>query len=181
MTDASISSEYKQKIVNTFSSNPAFSNVQMIPTLEKIVVNQSTGDFAENAKYLEAAIKDLENITGQKPVVTRAKKPIAAFKIREDMPVGICVTLRGEKMYAFLDRLIHLSFPRIRDFQGLSKKHFDGCGNYTLGLTEQLLFPEIQFDKIQKLQGLEISLVTSAKNDEDGFVLLKGVGFPFVA
>ena len=113
MTYTSISSEYKQKIVNTFSSNPAFSNIQMIPALEKIVVNQSTGDFAENAKYLEAAIKDLENITGQKPVITRAKKPIAAFKIRENMPVGICVTLRGEKMYAFLDRLIHLSFPII--------------------------------------------------------------------
>ena len=180
MTNATISSDYKQKIVSSFSSNPKFSNIHTIPTVEKIVVNQSTGDFAENTKFLEASIKDLENITGQKPVITRAKKPIAAFKIREEMPVGICVTLRGEKMYAFLDRLIHLSFPRIRDFQGLSKKHFDGYGNYTLGLTEQLLFPEIQFDKIQKLQGLEISIVTSAKNEDDAFLLLKSVGFPFI-
>jgi large subunit ribosomal protein L5 len=143
------------------------------------VINRGLGEASQNAKALESSINEMMVITGQKPVVTRAKKAIAGFKIRQGMPVGIMVTLRGEKMYAFLDRLIALALPRIRDFRGISPKSFDGRGNYSLGVREQLMFPEIDYDSIDQIRGMDISIVTSAANDEEGRALLKEMGMPF--
>nr|YP_002601059.1 ribosomal protein L5 [Monomastix sp. OKE-1]ACK36910.1 ribosomal protein L5 [Monomastix sp. OKE-1] len=149
-----------------------------VPKIEKIVINSGIGEASSN---IELASQEFTLLSGQKTVVTKARKSIASFKIRENMPVGICVTLRGDRMYAFLDRLIQLALPRIRDFQGLSQQSFDGHGNYTLGLKEQLMFPEIDYDKIEKSRGMDISIVTSAKNDQDAFLLLKALGMPFKA
>ncbi|MGB5636143.1 MAG: 50S ribosomal protein L5 [Waterburya sp.] len=170
---------YLEDIVPKLTEQFSFSNVHQVPKVVKIVVNRGLGEASQNAKALESSINELTVITGQKPVVTRAKKAIASFKIREGMPVGVMVTLRGEKMYAFLERLIALALPRIRDFRGISPKSFDGRGNYSLGVREQLMFPEIDYDSIDQIRGMDISIVTSAANDEEGRALLKEMGMPF--
>ncbi|MDJ0529760.1 MAG: 50S ribosomal protein L5, partial [Microcystis sp. M53600_WE12] len=154
-------------------------NIHQVPKVIKITVNRGLGEASQNAKALESSKEELSTITGQQPVVTRAKKAIAGFKIREGMPVGVMVTLRGDRMYAFLDRLINLALPRIRDFRGISGNSFDGRGNYSLGIREQLIFPEIEYDKIDQIRGMDISIITTAKNDEEGRALLKEMGMPF--
>jgi large subunit ribosomal protein L5 len=156
-----------------------YSNVMQVPKLVKVVVNIGLGESIQNAKAIDAAVNDLTLITGQKPVVTRAKKSIAAFKLRAGMPIGAMVTLRGQRMYEFVDRLTSVAMPRIRDFRGVSPNSFDGRGNYTLGLREQLMFPEIDYDKIDKTRGLEVSIVTTARTDEEGRRLLQLLGMPF--
>ena len=170
---------YREKIVPQLREQFQFKNQHQVPTLEKIVINRGLGDASQNAKLLESCSKELGLITGQHGVVTRSKKAIAGFKLRQKMPVGLVVTLRGDKMYAFLDRLINLALPRIRDFQGISSKSFDGHGNYSLGLEEQLMFPEIDYDKIDQVRGMDISIVTTAKNDQQAMALLKAFGMPF--
>ncbi|MFM8296209.1 MAG: 50S ribosomal protein L5, partial [Microcystaceae cyanobacterium] len=154
-------------------------NIHEVPKVIKITVNRGLGEASQNAKALESSIAEISTITGQKPVVTRAKKAIAGFKIRQGMPVGVMVTLRSERMYAFLDRLINLALPRIRDFRGISPNSFDGRGNYSLGVREQLIFPEIDYDTIDQIRGLDISIITTAKTDEEGRALLKAMGMPF--
>ncbi len=156
-----------------------YDNAMQVPRLVKIVVNIGLGEAIQNAKAIEAATRDLSQITGQKPVVTKAKKSIAAFKLRAGMPIGAMVTLRGERMWAFLDKLVNVALPRVRDFHGVSTRAFDGRGNYTVGLREQLVFPEIEFDKIDKLRGLEATIVTTARNDEEARRLLELLGMPF--
>ena len=174
-----LKTRYQEDIVPKLTEQFNFTNVHEVPKVVKIVVNRGLGEASQNAKALESSIQELTVITGQKPVVTRAKKAIASFKIREGMPVGVMVTLRGEKMYAFLERLIALALPRIRDFRGISPKSFDGRGNYSLGVREQLMFPEIDYDSIDRIRGMDISIVTSAANDEQGRALLKEMGMPF--
>jgi large subunit ribosomal protein L5 len=171
--------KYLEDIVPKLTEQFGFTNVHQVPKVVKIVINRGLGEASQNAKALESSLNELTVITGQKPVVTRAKKAIAGFKIREGMPVGVMVTLRGEKMYAFLERLINLALPRIRDFRGISPKSFDGRGNYSLGVREQLMFPEIDYDSIDQIRGMDISIVTSAANDEEGRALLKAMGMPF--
>jgi large subunit ribosomal protein L5 len=174
-----LKTRYLEDIVPKLTEQFSFTNVHEVPKVVKIVVNRGLGEASQNAKALESSINEMMVITGQKPVVTRAKKAIAGFKIRQGMPVGLMVTLRGEKMYAFLDRLIALALPRIRDFRGISPKSFDGRGNYSLGVREQLMFPEIDYDSIDQIRGMDISIVTSAANDEQGRALLKEMGMPF--
>lgn len=174
-----LKNRYLEDIVPKLTEQFSFTNVHEVPKVVKIVINRGLGEASQNAKALESSINEMMVITGQKPVVTRAKKAIAGFKIRQGMPVGIMVTLRGEKMYAFLDRLIALALPRIRDFRGISPKSFDGRGNYSLGVREQLMFPEIEYDNIDQIRGMDISIVTSAANDEEGRALLKEMGMPF--
>ena len=169
------SNEIKDAMVKKFG----YKNVMQIPKLDKIVINMGVGEAKENAKVLDTAIKDLETITGQKAVVTRAKKSVANFKLREGMPIGCKVTLRGEKMYEFTDRLVNLALPRVRDFRGVNPDAFDGRGNYALGIKEQLIFPEIEYDKVDKVRGLEVVFSTTAKTDEEGRELLKLLGMPF--
>jgi large subunit ribosomal protein L5 len=173
----------KQKInevVNpTLMKKYNYKSIMAVPKLEKIVVNVGVGDAVSNSKLLDAAIEDLKIITGLKPIITRAKKSISAFKLREGMPIGCKVTLRGEYMYNFLDKLITVALPRVRDFRGVSPKAFDGRGNYTLGIKEQLIFPEIEYDKIVKLRGMDIVFVTTAKTDEEAYDLLKEIGILF--
>ena len=171
--------KYTKTIVSDLMSKHNYKNVMEVPKLEKIVVNIGCGDATTNSKLLEAAMKDLELITGQKPVATKAKKSIAGFKLREGQAIGCKVTLRGENMYNFLDKLISITLPRVRDFRGISNKAFDGRGNYTLGLTEQLIFPEIEYDNVVKVRGMDIVFVTSAKTDAEALDLLKGFGMPF--
>jgi large subunit ribosomal protein L5 len=171
--------KYKADIVPALMSEFGYDNVMQAPKLTKIVVNIGLGESIQNAKAIDAAVGDLTAIVGQKPVVTRAKKSIAAFKLREGMPIGAMVTLRGQRMYEFYDRLVAIALPRIRDFRGVSANSFDGRGNYTLGLREQLVFPEIEYDKIDKTRGLEMSFVTTARNDEEGRRLLALLGMPF--
>lgn len=171
---------YKNEIVPALMKDFSYSNVMQVPKLEKIVLNIGLGEAVKDIKVLEAAVKDLTKIAGQKPIVTRAKKSIAAFKLREGMPIGAKVTLRGTMMYEFYDRLVNFSLPRIRDFRGLTDKSFDGRGNYTLGIREQIIFPEIEYDKIDKIRGMNITINTTAKNDEEGKALLKHMGMPFV-
>ena len=171
--------KYVNEIVPSLKEELNYANVNEVPALSKIVVNIGCGDATTNSKLLEAAMKDLEIITGQKPVATKAKKAIAGFKIREGQAIGCKVTLRGENMYNFLDKLISITLPRVRDFRGISPKAFDGRGNYTLGLTEQLIFPEIEYDNIVKLRGMDIVFVTTAKTNEEALELLKGFGLPF--
>ncbi|AYV68870.1 50S ribosomal protein L5 [Niallia circulans] len=156
-----------------------YKSVMEVPKLEKIVVNMGVGDAVANAKALDVAVEELAQITGQKPVITRAKKSIAGFRLREGMPIGAKVTLRGERMYQFLDKLVSVSLPRVRDFRGVSKKSFDGRGNYTLGVKEQLIFPEIDYDKVNKVRGMDIVIVTTAKTDEEARELLTQFGMPF--
>ena len=169
------SNEIKDAMVKKFG----YKNVMQIPKLEEIVINMGVGEAKENAKVLDTAIKDLETITGQKAVVTRAKKSVANFKLREGMPIGCKVTLRGEKMYEFTDRLVNLALPRVRDFRGVNPDAFDGRGNYALGIKEQLIFPEIEYDKIDKVRGMDIIFVTTAKTDEEARELLTLLGAPF--
>ena len=156
-----------------------YKNKYQVPKIEKIVINRGIGDASQNAKLLDSSLSELTVIAGQKGIVTRSKKAIAGFKLRQKMPVGVSVTLRGERMYSFLDRLVNLALPRIRDFQGISAKSFDGHGNYSLGLEEQLMFPEIDYDKIDQVRGMDISIITTSKNDQEGFALLKAFGMPF--
>jgi large subunit ribosomal protein L5 len=170
---------YREDVVPQLLEEFQFRNQFEVPRLEKIVVNIGLGEAVQNARALDAAIDDLATITGQKPIVTRAKKSVASFRLREGMPIGAKVTLRGARMYEFLDRLIGTALPRIRDFRGLSPWSFDGRGNYTLGLNEQIVFPEIDYDSIDKTRGMEITIVTTAKNDEEGRRLLALLGMPF--
>jgi large subunit ribosomal protein L5 len=165
----------KPELINQFN----YSSSMEIPRLEKIVVNMGVGDAVSNSKVLDDAVAEMQAITGQKPVVTKAKKSIASFKLREGMPIGCKVTLRGERMYEFLDKLISISLPRVRDFHGINENAFDGRGNYTLGVKEQLIFPEINFDNIKKLRGMDIVIVTTANTDEEGRALLSLLGMPF--
>ena len=171
--------QYQNEIVDAMIKKFGYKNIMEVPKLDKIAVNMGVGEAKENAKLLEAAIKDMETITGQKAVATKAKNAIANFKIRENMPIGCKTTLRGEKMYDFLEKLIRIALPRVRDFRGVSDKSFDGRGNYTLGLREQIIFPEIEYDKIDKVRGMELTFVTSAPNDEQAMSLLKHLGMPF--
>ena len=171
--------DYNGKIVPKLKEQFGYSNIQQVPKVTKIIINRGLGEASQNAKALESSLNELATITGQKPVVTRAKKAIAGFKIRKGMPVGVMVTLRGDRMYSFLERLIHLALPRIRDFRGISARSFDGRGNYSLGVREQLIFPEIDYDSIDQIRGLDISIVTTANNDEEGRALLKEMGMPF--
>nr|YP_009367640.1 ribosomal protein L5 [Pseudocharacium americanum]YP_009367729.1 ribosomal protein L5 [Ignatius tetrasporus]ARK14601.1 ribosomal protein L5 [Pseudocharacium americanum]ARK14690.1 ribosomal protein L5 [Ignatius tetrasporus] len=170
---------YSEKIVPNLMKQFNYKNKYQIPSIDKIVINRGIGDASQNSKILESALKELSLITGQKGIITRSKKAIAGFKLRQKMPVGVSVTLRGERMYGFLDRLIHLALPRIRDFQGISPSSFDGSGNYSLGLEEQLMFPEIDYDKIDQIRGMDITIVTTSKNDQEALVLLKEFGLPF--
>jgi large subunit ribosomal protein L5 len=170
---------YRARVVPALMKERGYSNSLAVPRLEKIVINMGVGEGRENAKVLDFATADLTAITGQKPVVTRAKKSIANFKLREGAPIGAKVTLRGARMYEFLDRLIHVALPRVRDFKGVPPKGFDGRGNYTLGLREQLIFPEIVYDKIDKVRGMDINVVTTARTDEEAKALLATLGMPF--
>ena len=165
----------KPELINQFN----YSSTMQIPRLEKIVLNMGIGDAVSNSKVLDDAVAEMQAITGQKPVITRAKKSIASFKLREGMPIGCKVTLRGERMYEFLDKLISISLPRVRDFHGINENAFDGRGNYTLGVKEQLIFPEINFDNIKKIRGMDIVIVTTANTDEEGRALLSLLGMPF--
>jgi large subunit ribosomal protein L5 len=170
---------YKNEIVAGMTKRFGYKNVMEVPRLNKIVINMGVGDAKENAKALDAAVKDLEIIAGQKPIITKARKSIANFKLREGMPIGCKVTLRGDKMYEFADRLINLSLPRVRDFRGVNPNAFDGRGNYALGIKEQLIFPEIEYDKVDKVRGMDIIFVTTAKSDEEARELLTQFGMPF--
>ena len=174
-----LKAKYNEEIVPSLKEQFNYKNVMEVPRLEKIVVNMGVGDATTNSKLLDAAMKDLEIITGQKPVATKAKKAIAGFKVREGQAIGCKVTLRGENMYNFLDKLISITLPRVRDFRGVSNKAFDGRGNYTLGLTEQLIFSEIEYDNVVKVRGMDIVMVTTAKTNEEAYDLLKGFGMPF--
>ncbi len=174
-----LKTRYREEILPALQSEFEIKNVMQVPGLTKIVVNMGVGEAARDSKLIEGAIKDLATITGQKPMVTRARKSIAQFKLREGMPIGAHVTLRGDRMWEFLDRLLSLALPRIRDFRGLSPRHFDGRGNYTFGLTEQAMFHEIDQDKIDRSRGMDITVVTTASNDDEGRALLKQLGFPF--
>ena len=176
---ARLKEQYKSEIVDAMTKKFGYKNIMEVPKLDKIVLNMGVGEAKENAKILESAVKDLETITGQKAVVTRAKKAVANFKIREGMPIGCKVTLRGEKMYEFLDRLVNLALPRVRDFRGVNPNAFDGRGNYALGIKEQFIFPEIEYDKIDKTRGMDIIFVTTAKTDEEARELLRLFGMPF--
>lgn len=171
--------QYQETIVPKLVEQFGYQNIHQVPKLVKITVNRGLGEASQNAKALESSISELAVITGQKPIVTRAKKAIAGFKIRQGMPVGLMVTLRSERMYAFLDRLISLALPRIRDFRGISPKSFDGRGNYSLGIREQLIFPEIDYDSIDQIRGMDISIITTANTDEEGRTLLQEMGMPF--
>jgi large subunit ribosomal protein L5 len=170
---------YKNEIMDRMQKEFSYANVMQVPSLSKISLNMGLGEAIQNPKLLESAVEELEHITGQKPVITKSKKAIAGFKLREDVPIGTCVTLRQSRAWEFLDRLINVALPRVRDFKGISAKAFDGRGNYTLGIQEQLIFPEIDLDKIAKVSGLNITIVTTAKTDEEGRALLAGLGMPF--
>jgi large subunit ribosomal protein L5 len=170
---------YLQEVVPTLQKTFSYRNIMEVPRIQKVVVNIGLGEAMDNAKALEAAVVDLTTITGQKPIQTKARKAIANFKLREGRIIGTKVTLRGERMWAFLDRLMNIALPRVRDFRGVSPDSFDGRGNYTLGLRDQLIFPEIEYDKIDKLRGMEITVVTTAKNDEHAREMLKFLGMPF--
>ena len=170
---------YKDEIVDAMIKKFGYKNIMEVPKLDKIVINMGVGEAKENAKVLDSAVKDLETITGQKVVLTRAKNSVANFKIREGMPIGCKTTLRGEKMYDFMDRLVNLALPRVRDFRGVSADSFDGRGNYALGVKEQLIFPEIEYDKVEKVRGMDVIVVTTAKTDEEARELLTLFNMPF--
>ena len=170
---------YRERIVGQLQQELGLANAMQVPRLEKVVINMGVGDALRDGRMLEAAVEDLQVITGQKPVITKARKSITGFKLREGQQIGAKVTLRGDRMWEFIDRLVAVSIPRIRDFRGLNAKAFDGKGNYTLGLTEQLIFPEIDYDKVAKVRGMDITVVTTARNDEEGRALLVALGFPF--
>ncbi len=171
--------KYQQEVMPALQKEFNYKNPMQVPTVNKVVVNIGMGEVIQNAKAMDAAVSDLATITGQRPVITRARRSVAAFKLREGMQIGCMVTLRGERMYQFLDKLINVALPRLRDFQGISPEAFDGRGNYTLGLREQLVFPEIDYDKVDKVRGMEVSVVTTARTDEEGRRLLALMGMPF--
>ncbi len=177
--DVRLKTRYRNEIAGALKTQFGYKNPMQIPTLVKIVVNMGVGEAARDSKLIEGAVRDLQIITGQKPQVTKSRKSIAQFKLRENMPIGAHVTMRGDRMWEFADRLLSISLPRIRDFRGLSPKQFDGNGNYTFGLTEQVVFSEIEQDKVDRPRGMDITVVTTAKNDEEGRALLKLLGFPF--
>lgn len=170
---------YDKKIVQELLKAFNYNNIHEVPKLLKITINRGIGEAAQNTKAIDKSIQEFISITGQKPIVTKSKKSIAGFKIREDIPIGLKVTLRKDKMYDFLNKLINLSLPRIRDFRGINSKKFDGRGNYNLGLKEQIIFPEIDYDQVDKIRGINITIVTTAKNDKEGLLLLKKFGMPF--
>jgi large subunit ribosomal protein L5 len=173
--------KYSDEVAKGLMEKFGYKNIMEIPKIEKVVLNMGVGEAVSNPKVLDVAINDMMIIAGQKPVVTRAKKSIAAFKIREGMPIGAKVTLRGQRMYEFLDKLLNIALPRVRDFRGVSPRSFDGRGNYTMGIKEQLIFPEIEYDKVDKVRGMDIIIVTTAKTDEEARELLKLMGMPFSA
>lgn len=177
---ARMKDRYLNEITPALMQKFDYTSVMQVPKLEKVVINMGVGDAVANSKVLDSALQDLQTIAGQKPVITRAKKSIAGFKLREGMPIGVKVTLRGERMYHFLDKLFNVALPRVRDFRGVSSKAFDGRGNYTLGLKEQLIFPEIEYDKVEKIRGMDVVIVTTAKTDEESRELLTQLGMPFV-
>lgn len=179
MTMVRLKERYKTEIVPQMIKKYGYKNIMQVPRLSKIVLNIGLGESLTNPKAMESANKDLVAIAGQHPVVTKAKKSIAAYKLRQGVPIGMCVTLRDKRMYEFMDKLVSVVLPRIRDFQGISRDAFDGQGNYTLGMKEQIIFPEIEYDKVDKVRGLEITIVTTARNDEDGRNLLQEMGMPF--
>lgn len=170
---------YKENVIKQLIDKFGYTTVMEVPKIDKIVINMGVGDAINNSKVLDAAVEDLATITGQKPIVTKAKKSIAVFKLREDMSIGAKVTLRGERMYQFYDKLVSIALPRVRDFRGVNPNSFDGRGNYTIGIKEQLIFPEINYDKILKIRGMDIVIVTTAKSDEEGRALLSLLGMPF--
>ncbi|AWZ49525.1 50S ribosomal protein L5 [Hathewaya limosa] len=172
--------KYNKEVVPALMEKFGYKNIMEVPKLEKVVINMGVGEAKENSKNLESALADLELITGQKPIATRAKKSVANFKLRENMPIGCKVTLRKQKMYQFMDKLMNIAFPRVRDFRGISDKSFDGRGNYAVGIKEQLIFPEIEYDKIDKVRGMDVIVVTTAKTDEEARELLRLLGMPFV-
>jgi large subunit ribosomal protein L5 len=172
-------SYYKEKVIPSLIDQFKYTNVHEVPKITKIVINRGLGEASKNNKALETSIKEIASISGQQPVVTKSRKAVAGFKIRENVPVGIAVTLRKELMYSFLERLINLSLPRIRDFKGISVKSFDGRGNYNLGIKEQLMFPEIEYDKVDQIRGFDIAITTTAKTQQEGIALLKALGMPF--
>jgi len=178
---ARLQEQYKAEIVPRLKEKFGYRNVMQVPRLSKIVVNMGLGDAIENVKVIETAADEIGIITGQKPVVTKARKSIANFKLREGVPIGVMVTLRRDRMYHFLDKLIAIALPRVRDFKGVSTRGFDGRGNYTLGIKEQIMFPEVNYDKIDKIRGMNITIVTTARTDEEGLELLRLVGIPFRA
>lgn len=171
--------KYKKEIIPKMLKNRKFNNVMELPRINKITVNMGIGSAIQNIKELESASQDLAKITGQKPVITKARKSVAGFKLRQGNPIGCMVTLRGKRMYEFLDRLLSIAIPRIRDFRGLSKKSFDGSGNYTIGIKEQLIFPEVEYDSILSVKGMNITITTSAEDDDEALFLLEEFGFPF--
>jgi large subunit ribosomal protein L5 len=174
-----LKSYYKEKVVPLLMETFEYKNIQEVPKVTKITINRGLGEASRNNKALESTIQELSMITGQQPLVTKAKKSVAGFKIRDGMPVGIAVTLRSKLMYSFLERLIHLALPRIRDFKGISVQLFDGRGNYNLGLKEQLIFPELEYDKVDQIRGMDIAITTTAKTQQEGIALLKALGMPF--
>ena len=179
MAKTRLQEKYLSEVVPALQDKFQYKNVMMIPKIEKVVINMGVGEAVSNSKVLENAVADMTEISGQKPVITKAKKSIANFKVRQGMPLGAKVTLRGDRMYYFLDKLMNLALPRVRDFRGVSGTAFDGRGNYALGLKEQLIFPEIEYDKIDKVRGMDIVFVTTAKTNEESFDLLNGLGIPF--
>jgi large subunit ribosomal protein L5 len=177
--DARLRHVYKDRVIPALVKEFGYKNVMGVPKIEKVAVNIGMGEATQNAKLMDGAVNELSAIAGQKPVITKAKKSIAAFKLREGMPIGTMVTLRGDRMYEFLDRLMNVALPRVRDFRGVSPKSFDGRGNYTLGVKDQLIFPEIDYNKVDKAKGMNISITTTAKTDAEGLALLKHMGMPF--
>jgi large subunit ribosomal protein L5 len=178
---ARLKERYQKEVAPAIAKEFGITNPMAVPRVQKVVLNMGMGEAIANAKILDTAADELRAISGQKPVITKAKKSIASFKLRQGMPIGVMVTLRGDRMYEFLDRLVSIALPRVRDFRGVSPKAFDGRGNYTIGVREQLIFPEIDFNKVEKLRGMNISIITTARNDEQARALLKGLGMPFRA
>ena len=179
MAEARLKQHYQKSVIPALVKEFGYKNVMAVPKVQKVSVNIGLGEATQNAKLMDGAVNELAQIAGQKPVVTKAKKSIAAFKLREGMAIGAMVTLRGDRMYEFLDRLMNVALPRVRDFRGVSSKSFDGRGNYTLGVRDQLIFPEIDYNKVEKVKGMNISITTSAKTDAEGLALLKHMGMPF--
>jgi large subunit ribosomal protein L5 len=177
--EARLKQHYQKSVIPALVKEFGYKNVMAVPKIQKVSVNIGLGEATQNAKLMDGAVNELGQIAGQKPVVTKAKKSIAAFKLREGMSIGAMVTLRGDRMYEFLDRLMNVALPRVRDFRGVSSKSFDGRGNYTLGVRDQLIFPEIDYNKVEKVKGMNISIITSAKTDAEGLALLKHMGMPF--
>jgi len=178
-TISRLRARFRSEVLPALQKELGYGNTLQVPRLDKLVVNMGLGEAIQNVKVLDSAVEEIATITGQKPVITRARKAIANFKLREGVPIGCMVTLRGDRMYEFFDRLVNIALPRVRDFKGLSDRSFDGRGNYSLGIREQIIFPEINLDKIDKVKGLTISIITTARSDSDGKLLLRALGFPF--